>query len=207
MLAVAEERFIVARTTVVFLVPHVLVELVFARVAAGAVVIAVLAARNHVVTSPNNDGLRGSGCWVHLGDEARASLGALNMLQAGTLSRHKFIVANLDAEADGAGDRITGGATRNELVTLLALFAIIHVHVAVTLASSLAAIVRPSLSGVAREALLLRVERGNVRVANFTSVTIAALLTVRIVNGFALSAFLSSLVQVVALTATGTLAG
>lgn len=140
MLAVAEEGLVMARSALILAVSHVLVELILALIAAGAVRVAVLAARNEVVALLDDNGrCRGRARVVvrfvildGLRDETGARLGALDKLLGTPL------LGDVRTPADGHDEIdivlclniLALSTASNKLSTLLALESITHINIA-----------------------------------------------------------------------------
>ena len=219
MIAVAEEGFVVAGSAQILAVSHIFIVHELARIATGAVRVAVLAARNEVVTLLDNHGrlrrigIVGSNCVFvvldRLSDETSTGLDALDKLLVGILGRGDRAVANVHNEVDVVLllDICALSAASDQLFTLLALESIAYINISIHAPTSpSASIIIPTIVGIALRAFAVDVDSGNVRVANLARASFLALLAVRVVRALTLHADLLA-VQVVAFDAASALVG
>ena len=215
MIAVAEEGFVVAGSAQILAVSHIFIVHELARIATGAVRVAVLAARNEVVTLLDNHGRLRTSCNCvfvvldGLSDETGTSLDALDKLLVGILGRGDGAVANVHNEVDVVLllDISALSTASDQLFTLLALESIAYINISIHAPTSpSASIIIPTIVGIALRAFAVDVDSGNVRVANLARASFLALLAVRVVRALTLHADLLA-VQVVAFDAASALVG
>lgn len=188
-MAIAKECLIVAGRALILAISHVLVEGLLALIAAGAVRVAVGAARNEVVTLLDDHGrLRRDDVAIvfvvldGLSDETGASLDALDKLLIRILGRSYSIITNRHNEVDVVFFRDISAlsAASDQLTTLLALDSIADINISIrAFTFKFLNVKKPSILSFAILAFAVTVDSGNVRVANLARVCLLALLAVR----------------------------